>query len=301
MSRIHRRLRALAFLFVLFPLWWLQRTHANPMSDPSHAGGHGHPAKPVTPGGDDGARHDSQGDDGDDNGGSDGDDNGGGDSDDSDGDDGHDGDDDDGNDGDDGGDGDDDDGGGITDCNHNGVDDSIDIANGTSQDVNHDGIPDECEFFIKDFCNGTGAQNGGVDCPCGNVSSSSPSGCLNSSGHGASLTATGSATVSQDTLVITATGIPTGKAGYFLFGQTMVSGVIFGDGIRCIASFQRVHKVAHSTGSDVFPAPNTPPISQQLGITAGQTTFFQVVYRDFDGACHNHANATNALAILWGP
>jgi hypothetical protein len=292
-------------LFVLFPLWWLQRTHASPMSA-SRGGGHGHPAKTVTPGGDGNVHRGSDGGDGDDGGGSDGDDGGGNDGDDGggDGDDGgHDGDDG-GSDGDDddGHDGDDDDGGGITDCNHNGVDDSIDIANGTSKDVNHDGIPDECEFTIKDFCNGTGVDNGGVDCPCGNNAPTAPSGCVNGTGHGASLTATGAATVSHDTLVLTATGIPTDKPAYFLFGHAEGAPVTFGDGVRCLQGpFQRVHKVAHSSGSDVFPAPNTPPISQQLGITSGELTVFQVVYRDGSGPCHNGANATNGIAIVWGP
>ena len=38
-------------------------------------------------------------------------------------------------------------GGGIIefDCNDNGILDSIDIAEGTSQDENEDGIPDECQ------------------------------------------------------------------------------------------------------------------------------------------------------------
>jgi hypothetical protein len=34
----------------------------------------------------------------------------------------------------------------ITDCNGNGVDDATDIADGTSNDVNADGIPDECQL-----------------------------------------------------------------------------------------------------------------------------------------------------------
>ena len=34
----------------------------------------------------------------------------------------------------------------ITDCNSNGIDDATDIANGTSNDVNADGIPDECQL-----------------------------------------------------------------------------------------------------------------------------------------------------------
>ena len=294
MSRIHRRLRALAFLFVLFPLWWLQRTHANPLSDSSSGGSHGHPAKPITPGGDDAARHDSGGGDSDD---SDSDDN------DGDDDDGHDGDDDDGHDGDDddGNDGDDDDGGGITDCNNNGVDDAIDISSGTSADANHNGIPDECEFFVKTFCNGTGVDNGGVDCPCGNTVPSAPSGCANSTGSGASLQANGNALVSNDTVILTATGIPVGKAAYFLFGTTMIAGNPFGDGVRCLGQFRRLSKVSSSTGHDTFPPPNSLPISQQLGIVAGDTTLFQVIYRDATGPCHNGSNATNGVLIHWGP
>lgn len=40
----------------------------------------------------------------------------------------------------------------MVDCNNNGLDDSLDICNGTSADCNGNGIPDECE----DDCNGNG-------------------------------------------------------------------------------------------------------------------------------------------------
>jgi len=33
----------------------------------------------------------------------------------------------------------------VFDCNQNGIEDSIDIALGSSSDQNHDGVPDECE------------------------------------------------------------------------------------------------------------------------------------------------------------
>jgi hypothetical protein len=289
---------------VLFPLWWLQRTHASPLSSRS-AGGHthGHHANPVHPVGD-GGHHANGGDggDGDDGGGGGDGDDGGGDGDDGghdgDDDDGHDGDDDDGHDGDD-----DDDGGGIIDCNHNGIDDSIDIANGTSQDVNHDGIPDECQSSVRDYCNGTGAGNGGVDCPCGNtLPPGSPTGCANSTGLGASLTASGNAFVSQDTLVLTVSNVPVGHTLYFLEGTVSNPGTTFGDGIRCLGGpFVRVSKVAHSSGHDSIPPPGTPPLSQQLGITAGEITAFQVVYRDASGPCHSGTNASNAIQVLWGP
>ena len=191
-----------------------------------------------------------------------------------------------------------------SDCNGTGIDYSIDIENGTSKDQDGNGVPDECEFFIKETCIGSGADNGGVDCPCGNtIPAGETSGCVNSTGQGASLTATGLPLVSNDTLVLTATGVPAGKVSFFLYGQVHnASGTTFGDGRRCIGSpYQRVRKVSSSTGSDTFPVPNTLPISQQLGITAGQMTVWQVIYRDSAGPCHNGANATNALVILWGP
>lgn len=190
-----------------------------------------------------------------------------------------------------------------TDCNGNGIDDSLDIENGTSSDSNQNGIPDECEGSIKEECIGSGVENGGVDCPCGNtVPPGATSGCINSTGQGASLTGTGLPLVSHDTLLLTANNLPAGKVSYFLFGRVHGPSVPFGDGTRCIGGpFQRVRKVAASTGSETFPPPNSLPISQQLGIENGEVVFFQVIYRDGSGPCHNGANATNLLSIRYGP
>ncbi|MCA9272309.1 MAG: hypothetical protein KDA31_04605 [Phycisphaerales bacterium] len=54
-------------------------------------------------------------------------------------------------------------GGNITDCNNNGVDDATDIANGTSQDRNADGIPDECPGQMNRLC--ADVNNDGVVTP----------------------------------------------------------------------------------------------------------------------------------------
>ncbi len=43
------------------------------------------------------------------------------------------------------------------DCNENGIDDDIDIADGTSQDCNGNGVPDECEPDTD--CNGNGSAD----------------------------------------------------------------------------------------------------------------------------------------------
>ena len=49
----------------------------------------------------------------------------------------------------------------ITDCNGNGVDDSEDIANGTSEDCNGNGVPDECDIWdlTSDDCNANGVPD----------------------------------------------------------------------------------------------------------------------------------------------
>jgi len=54
-------------------------------------------------------------------------------------------------------------GSGITDCNNNGVDDALDIANGTSTDLNADGIPDECPGQATRRC--ADVNNDGVVSP----------------------------------------------------------------------------------------------------------------------------------------
>jgi hypothetical protein len=46
--------------------------------------------------------------------------------------------------------------------------------------------------------------------------------------------------------------------------------------------------------------PNTPPLSQQLNATAGDTMFFQFIYRDHGGPCGTGANASNAVLVIWG-
>jgi hypothetical protein len=158
-------------------------------------------------------------------------------------------------------------------------------------------------FYIKDYCQGTGSGNGGVDCPCGNTAPpGSMEGCVNQSGFGAALTHTGTPSVSNDTFVLTVTGIPLGLAGYFFDGAGANGGTTFGNGERCISGpIIRLHKVAHSSGSDMFPAPGTPPISQQLNLSSGDASFFQVVYRDHGGPCGGGVNASNAVMVIWGP
>jgi hypothetical protein len=158
--------------------------------------------------------------------------------------------------------------------------------------------------FYKTFCYGSGARgNVGFDCPCDNtVPNGTAAGCANSTGHGAALDPTGNASISQDSLVLTASGTPAGTHGYFFVGQAQrMSSSVFGDGVLCInGPFVRLSKVAHSASQDSIPVPNTPPLSQQLNATAGDTMFFQFIYRDHGGPCGSGANASNAVLVIWG-
>ena len=189
------------------------------------------------------------------------------------------------------------------DCNGNGIDDSIDIDNGTSADLNFDGIPDECQPSITKECIGTGAGTpGGVDCPCGNtIPPGSAAGCVNRTGSGAQLFGSGVPSVSNDTLLLTVTGTPLGVPAYFFYGRQAGGTFVFGNGTRCLTGpLVNLRKVRHAAGGDQFPAPGSPPISVQLSIPAGETSFFQAFYRDRGGPCTATSNSTNVVKVVWG-
>jgi hypothetical protein len=156
--------------------------------------------------------------------------------------------------------------------------------------------------WVKDYCEGTGSTNGGVDCPCGNgVPQGLMEGCANRTGHGGALSHTGTPSISNDDFVLNATGLPNGVPGFFLAGAGTSGGNVFGNGIRCITGpYIRLTKIVHSSGLDTFPGPGMPPISVQMNLNVGDITYFQVVYRDFGGPCGSSINATNAVMALWG-
>jgi hypothetical protein len=186
------------------------------------------------------------------------------------------------------------------DCNGNGIADSVDVGmGGTSNDIWGDGIPDECQPNIRRFCEGDGAANGGADCPCGNGNIGE--GCDNGNGHGGKLTGTGVPSIMNDTLVLTATQIPALAPGFFFGGTTatpMGTQNILGSGLTCLINPTRMAKLAQGGGS--MPLMGAPAISTMLGLTAGETTYFQFWYRNGHGTCVSSSNATNGLIVTWG-
>jgi hypothetical protein len=179
------------------------------------------------------------------------------------------------------------------DCNGNGIDDFIDILNGTSSDADFDGVPDECgpPGIQGCFCSAGSA-------PCGNLFPTA--GCRNSTGVGAVLAGGGSNSVGADDLVLLASGMPAGVPAVFFGGTFPVGPVPFGDGLRCAGG----NIVRFST-----PAPTSalgeltagPGLAAGYGITAVDTWIFQCWFRDSAGPCGNGFNTSNSLMVNFAP
>jgi hypothetical protein len=149
------------------------------------------------------------------------------------------------------------------------------------------------------YCFGDGS---GTACPCGNEGGAGE-GCANDTGNGAVLSASGTASVAADDLVLSATNLTSGP-GLFFQGNNAVNsgnGNSFGDGLRC-AGFNVVRlEVQFSNAANGFTADSTISISTRGGVSVGQTKRYQFWYRDSGGSpCHSQFNLTNGYEITWG-
>jgi hypothetical protein len=176
------------------------------------------------------------------------------------------------------------------------------------RDRNASGFTSVCEP-------GTG---GVIACPCGNPPSGSGRGCNNSAGTGgASLTASGIAYLTMDSLVFTTSGeLPTAMS-ILVQGTSITSGAVYGRGVRCIGSaLTQLYVKAASGGSVTAPDfgagdPRVSLRSAALGdmIQPGESRWYFVMYRDPLGACPRSApglihgyhtfNATQTGRIDW--
>jgi hypothetical protein len=192
------------------------------------------------------------------------------------------------------------------DCDENGIPDVCDLADG-GLDADGNGVLDICEPGIEIYCTGDGDAGGtSVECPCGNnVLPGAQEGCLNSTGFGASLTATGTPSILAGDLELHVSGGPEGVPGFYFSGSAAENGGMgspFLSGLRCVGGeLVRMGKTPEMTnGESSYPFPGSPSIAQLLGVTAGQTTYFQYWYRDPSGPCGASANTTNGLRVIWG-
>jgi hypothetical protein len=163
----------------------------------------------------------------------------------------------------------------IVDCNHNGIADTTDIATGTSQDANSNGIPDECECSASNYC---------ITSP-------------NSAGPGCTITSFGSLSIAANNFILAADSGPPNKNGIFLYSPNQTQ-VPFGNGYFCVASpIHRLPAVTFdSLGSLTFNLDftNLPPSGQ---IHAGEPWNFQLWYRDpaAGGASLNLSDGRHAV------
>lgn len=190
------------------------------------------------------------------------------------------------------------------DCNENGVADVDDLVSGSSVDADVNGIPDDCQALITQFCSGDGPDNGGPKCPCSNSTEDNTGGCLNSTGVGARLEGTGMPSVGADTFRLVASELPPGVMAVYLQGRDMMSfGESFGDGLLCISGPLRriATQTSPETGNSmIHPASGDLPISVKLGIRPGESWSYQVWYRNPDGPCGFDINTTNGVRVVWG-
>ncbi len=193
----------------------------------------------------------------------------------------------------------------IFDCNENGIEDSADIAFGSSQDTNFNGIPDECEDKVVEYC--MCALGSKPSC----TNSDASAGCANSTGVGGRLLSNiqsgGSVGVALDNLVLTTTQLPLNVQGMVYMGRSSRRPTTFYDGLRCInlPVLRHATKSSGATGGFAL-GPGIAALSlARFGasgtISAGDTIYFQTWYRDSTGPCGTGSNVSSAIKVTFLP
>ena len=157
------------------------------------------------------------------------------------------------------------------------------------------------------FCFGSA----GAACPCANTALLGR-GCANSSGSGAALNAFGSASLSNDTLVLSSSGELPSALSIFLQGTAQVAAAVFGDGVRCVGgNLKRLYTKNAVGGVASAPSGAEPSVSARCAVlndplTAGAVRYVQTYYRDPNAAfCPapqgSSFNISSGVVLTWAP
>ena len=188
------------------------------------------------------------------------------------------------------------------DCDADGIPDDREIAEGTTADVNGNGIADACEGFAGLlYCFGDGT---GTGCPCGNVSApGAQAGCLHSLGSGGRIRASGKASLGSDSIVLAGSSMPSSSALYFqgTGQQTGGLGSVFGDGLRCASgTIVRLGTKTNVAGTSQYPVGADLPVATKGGVTIPGTRNYQIWYRNAAAFCTSSTfNLTNGVQLTW--
>lgn len=153
------------------------------------------------------------------------------------------------------------------------------------------------------ICAGDGSLS--TACPCMNYGAAAR-GCANSvATNGAFLTASG--TTNPDTLVLAASGMPSiaSVASIYIQGDALASsGIVFGDGLRCVdGALIRLGSKPTPGGTSQYPEAGNLPVSVRGGVTPGlgDTRYYQAYYRNAAAAFCPPAtfNVTNGVKVVW--
>jgi hypothetical protein len=151
------------------------------------------------------------------------------------------------------------------------------------------------------LCFGDGT---GTACPCGN-SGAAGHGCANSiDPNGALLAASGTPSVSADTLVLSGSGMPNASALYFQGSSALNGGLgaAFGDGLRCAGGqVIRLGTKTNASGASQYPATGDASISVRGLDVAGDVRVYQAWYRNAATFCTSATyNLSNGVQVTWG-
>ncbi|MCB9916715.1 MAG: zinc metalloprotease [Planctomycetes bacterium] len=149
------------------------------------------------------------------------------------------------------------------------------------------------------FCAGDGS---GTGCPCNNQGAAGH-GCQNSTGAGAQLTASGTASIGAGDLVLHGSDLVSGQSGLYFQGDNQISGgngAVFGDGLRCtgLNTVRLQIRMASASGT----SNTTVNVAAAGGVSAGQTKRYQLWYRDpAFSPCLSGFNLSNGYEVTWLP
>jgi hypothetical protein len=152
------------------------------------------------------------------------------------------------------------------------------------------------------WCFGDGS---GVPCPARN-NGAPGHGCENSWGQGgALLAAQGLATISDDSVVLTVSGLPLDTTVIFMQGgKPAFRPYAFGDGLMCLGgAVDRLAVQQPTVWWTSYPGPGDPSLSRAGRLPRlGATVYYQVLYRDGGPiSTHHEVNLSNGWKTVWVP